>query len=171
MPERFRRIARVQKAHGRTGEVVAVPAHGLPVLVRTGLEVAVVPPPLRGSRWHTVTSCSSDDRVGALVALSGVGDISAAEALVGRFLLARVRDLPDDLALRDADALVGREVACDDGSGGRISEVLRGPANDVWVVRGPRGELLLPVVDHVVSVVPDEGPIAVRVPAGLAWEA
>lgn len=172
MPDRYRRIARVQKAHGRSGEVVTVPAHGLPLLVRVGLEVAVVPPPLRGSRWHTVSSCARDGRSGALVALSDVDTISAAEALVGRELLARVADLPDDLALHDAERLVGREVSDErTGERGRIAEVMRGPANDVWVVRGERGELLLPVIDDVVSAVPDEGPIPVWVPAGLTWEA
>ena len=44
---------------------------------------------------------------------------------------------------------------------------MRGPANDVWVVRGELGETLLPVVDAVVGTPPDEGPIPVRVPAGL----
>lgn len=172
MPDRYRRIARVQKAHGRSGEVVTVPVHGLPPLVHVGLKVAVVPPPLRGSRWHTVRSCTSDDRSGALVALSGIETISAAEALVGCELLARVGDLPEDLALRDAERLVGREVTDDQtGERGRIAEIMRGPANDVWVVRGERGELLLPVIDDVVRTVPDEGPILVRVPAGLSWEA
>ena len=51
-----------------------------------------------------------------------------------------------------------------------IEEILSGPANDVWVVRGERGELLLPVIEQVVSDVPDEGAIEVRVPAGLGWE-
>ena len=171
MPERYRRIARVQKAHGRSGEVVTVPVHGLPLLVRVGLEVAVVPPPLRGPRWHVVTACTSDDRAGALVALSGVGSISEAERLVGSYLLARVDDLPEDLALLDAERLVGREVSCDDGARATIAEVMRGPANDVWVLRGERGELLLPVIPATVPSVPDEGPIEVSVPAGITWEA
>ena len=151
---------------------MTVPVHGLPSLVREGLEVAVVPPALRGSRWHTVRSCSADDRQGALVSLSGVGDLSAAEALVGRFLLARACDLPADLALHDPARLVGRVVR-DEGTGdeGAIAEVLCGPANDVWVLRGEKGELLLPVHEQVVREVPDQDPIEVRVPAGLTWEA
>lgn len=171
MRDRFRCIARVEKTHGRRGEVVTVPVHGLPSLVREGLEVAVVPPALRGSRWHTVRSCTGDDRQGSLVALSGVSELGAAEELVGRFLLARVADLPVDLPLHDAGRLVGRTVR-DGATGdeGRIAEVLRGPANDVWVVRGEKGELLLPVIDQVVSEVPETGAIEVRVPAGLTWE-
>lgn len=168
MRERYRTIARVVKPHGRKGEVVTVSVHGLPSLVRAGLEVAVVPPELTGPRWRTVTSCSGDDREGRLVALSGVGDIASAEALVDRYLLARRSDLPADLELHDPRALLGREVRDGRlGVVGRIVEVMQGPANDVWVVRGPEGETLLPVVDEVVDGVPDGGPIPVRVPAGL----
>ena len=168
MRERFRAIARVEKTHGRRGEVVTVSVHGLPSLVREGLEVAVVPPELAGPRWRTVTSCSSDDRDGQLVALSGVTDIAAAQALAGKYLLARRDDLPADLELHDPAALLGREVVdARLGVVGSIEEVMRGPANDVWVVRGPAGETLLPVVGEVVGTPPVSGPIPVRVPAGL----
>ena len=165
MRDRFRVIARVQKAHGRRGEVVTVPVHGLPSVVREGLSVAVVPPPLRGERWHEVVSVSGDSRSGSLVALSGVTTIEDAEALVGAHLIARAEDLPDP------ERLVGRVVRdARDGAVGVIEEVMTGPANDVWVVRGERGELLVPVVDAVVREVAPEGEIAVTPPQGLAWE-
>ena len=171
MRERFRAIARVEKTHGRRGEVVTVAVHGLPSLVREGLEVFAVPPALRGPRRHVVTSCADNGRSGRLVALSGVCDLASAEALVGKTLLARVADLPEDLALHDAGRLVGREVVdVVAGATGAIAEVMRGPANDVWVVRGPLGEILVPVIDEVVSSVPEEGPIPLAVPAGLGWE-
>lgn len=170
MRERYRTIARVAKARGRRGEVVTEPVRGLPSLVREGLEVAVLPPDLRGPRWRTVTSVAGDGRSGRLVALSGVGDVSAAEALVGRVLLARERDLPADLALHDPERLVGRTVVNEpDGRAARIREVMTGPANDVWVLEAEGAEVLVPVVDEVVSHVPDEGPIPVRVPRGLGW--
>lgn len=171
MRERFRAIARVEKTRGRRGEVVTVAVHGLPSLVHEGLEVFVVPPALRGPRRHVVTSCSEGGRSGCLVALSGVRDLASAEGLVGKTLLAREADLPEGLALHDAGRLVGREVVDGaTGAAGRIEEVMRGPANDVWVVRGPLGEILLPVIDDVVSSVPDEGPIEVSIPDGLDWE-
>ena len=170
MQARYRLIARVEKTHGRRGEVVTVPVHGLPSLVREGLEVALVPPALRGSRWHRVVSCSSDARSGALVALSGVTTLDAAEGLVGKGVLARLADLPEDLPLHDPERLVGRTVS-DAGRGltAVIAEVMTGPANDVWVVRGASGEALLPVIDSVVSEVPESGPIEIRVPEGTQW--
>ena len=96
------------------------------------------------------------------MALSGVGTIDAASELRGRYLLAREADLPADFELHDADRLCGREVA-DAAAGplGRIAEVMRGPANDVWVIRDGDRELLLPVIDSVVREVSPVGPIAV----------
>lgn len=126
------------------------------------MDICLVPPLLKVDRWHTVESCSGDDRGGCLVALSGVGTIDAASELRGRYLLAREADLPADFELHDADRLCGREVA-DAAAGplGRITEVMRGPANDVWVIRDGDRELLLPVIDSVVREVCPVGPIAV----------
>lgn len=146
---------------------MTVPVHGLPPLLHEGLEVSIVPPTLKGPRSRVVTSVSGDEG-GMLVSLRGVDDLNAAEHLVGRTLLARWDDLPDGFELHDADALVGREVQdARFGDLGSITEVMRGPANDVWVVEGPRGEVLLPVVNEVVSSVPPTGPIQVSAPEGL----
>ena len=146
---------------------MTVAVHGLPPLVREGLEVFVVPPRLKGPRSHVVTHVTEGSR-GQLVSLSGVGGIDAADALRGRYLLARERDLPEGVALHDAEALLGREVV-DEALGfiGAIEEVMVGPANDVWVVEGPFGEVLVPVAGEVVPTVPTKGPIPVRVPLGL----
>ena len=85
--------------------------------------------------------------------------------------LAREADLPAGLELHDAPRLVGRAVRDErTGARGVIDEVMVGPANDVWVLRGELGELLLPVIPDVVDHVPCEGDIEIRIPAGLDWE-
>jgi 16S rRNA processing protein RimM len=158
----------VVKPHGKRGEVVTDPVHGLPPLLHKGLTVAVVPPLLKEDRWHTVLGASNDGASGQLVALSGVSDIAAAEAICGCTLLARVEDLPEGYALHDVDALLGREVTDQTfGPIGSIVEVLRSVANDVWVIDGPYGEVLLPAVDEVVLQLPPAGPIEVLAPVGL----
>lgn len=146
---------------------MTVPVHGLPSLLCAGMRVAVVPPPLTRSRWRRVESLRSSGGPGEVVRLSGSSGIADAQELVGSSLLADVSDLPADLALHDADALLGRSVTdARHGELGTIAEVMVGPANDVWVIRGRLGELLVPVVDEVVSEVPARGPIEVRVPEG-----
>jgi 16S rRNA processing protein RimM len=48
--------------------------------------------------------------------------------------------------------LVGCEVVTDEGEElGRIVEVLQPGANDVWVVKGKRGEILLPFIDDCIK--------------------
>ncbi|MGN0075354.1 MAG: ribosome maturation factor RimM [Parafannyhessea sp.] len=154
------------KAHGRRGEVVTVPVHGLPSIVSKGLEVCVVPPELKGPRWRKVLAADGGER-GQLVRLEGVNDLEAASKLVGRTLLARVEDLPNGFERSDVDWLMGRDVT-DERLGylGRISEVIVGPANDVWTVEGPYGEVMVPVVDEFVLETPRRGSIVVRVPDG-----
>ena len=173
MSEAYRSIAIIQKTHGRNGEVVAVAAHGLPLALREGLCVYPVPPELKGPRRLVVASCSGDAS-GQLVSFAGVDNLNAASGLVGKTLLARRADLPHELLLRDVDALLGREVQdVRLGSLGTIEEVMRGPANDVWVVRGPYGEVLVPAVDAIVRDLDRpaaQGGVLVEVPNGLVDE-
>ena len=166
MHNEYRAISRVVKAHGRRGEVVTVPVHGLPSIVSKGLEVCVVPPALKGPRWRKVLQVDGGEK-GQLVRLEGVSDLEASSKLVGKTLLARVEDLPEGFERSDVDWLMGRDVT-DERFGylGEISEVMVGPANDVWTVDGPFGEVMVPVVDEFVVKVPRRGPIVVRVPDG-----
>lgn len=147
---------------------MTVPVHGLPSVMRVGMRVAIVPPALKGNRWHMVTSVSEGGSSGQLVSLSGVDSIGDAEGIVGKSVLALVDELPADLALHDPEVFLGREVR-DEGLGdlGAIAKVMTGPANDVWVISGPRGEVLVPVVPSVVTSVPEDGPITISVPPGM----
>ncbi|MBO7673452.1 MAG: 16S rRNA processing protein RimM [Atopobiaceae bacterium] len=170
MAEAYRSIARIQKTHGRNGEVVAVPTHGLPLLLHEGLEVTVVPPELKGPRRHVVSRCV-DAPAGQLVAFADVRSLGEASRLVGKTVLARMADLPADVALHDVDALAGRMVRdVRHGPLGAIEEVLRGPANDVWVVRGRYGEVLVPVVEAMIREFDESGDILVDLPDGLVDE-
>ena len=61
----------------------------------------------------------------------------------------------------------------DDGrSLGRVREVLHNAANDVWVVQGDRGEVLVPAVREVVaSVDVAGGHVVIRDGLGLLGDA
>ena len=167
MVKTYRSIARIVKTHGRKGEVVAVPADGLPPLLEEGLTVAVVPPALKGRRSLAVREASGTG-AGQLVSFEGVSDIGAAQKLVGKHLLAAVDDLPDDFARMDLAQIVGREVM-DTRLGliGEVTEVLVGPTQDVYVIEGPFGEVMVPAVDAFIADVPTEGAIVCTLPDSM----
>jgi 16S rRNA processing protein RimM len=72
-------------------------------------------------------------------------------------------DEPDPVGLKVVDEARG--------SLGLIEDVIVTGANDVWVVRGPYGEVLIPVIDDVViSVHESEGLVTVRLLPGLIDE-
>lgn len=168
MRTRWRKVAHVAKTHGKRGEVVVAPDRGLPCLMQVGLRVACVPPLLRHDRFHVVERVSDAAGTGQLVALSGVGSIGDAAELVGRSLLVAEEDLPEDFDELDLEGLVGRSVVDDRlGELGQIEEIMVGAANDVWVVRGPMGEVMVPAVPEFVEELPEEGPIAVSLPDGI----
>lgn len=167
MYKKLKTIARVVKTHGKKGEVVTVAVNGLPSLVHKGLSVCLVPPALKGKRWHRVADVQDGSR-GQLVAFSDISTISDAEELVGKSILALEDDLPEDLALHDPNVLLGSRVVDETlGELGVITEVMVGPANDVWSIQGSYGEVLIPVVPEVVRGTTDEGDaLLVRVPEG-----
>ena len=162
----YKLIAHIEKAHGKRGEVVAVPVHGLPPLLHEGMEVAVVPPHLKGNRPHVVERVSDNgSRPGQLVSLSGVGSLKDSESLRGRYVLAKRGDLPEDVELRDAERMVGRLVVDERlGELGRVTEVIQTPANDVWALATPEGELLLPAIADIHASLTDAGTVCVCVP-------
>ena len=87
---------------------------------------------------------------------------------MGKTLLARNADLPDVIELLDAEGIIGLSVM-DEAYGdiGLVEEVMRGPVNDVWVVRGEPGETLVPAVPDLVLGIDDGGVLHVDLPDGL----
>jgi 16S rRNA processing protein RimM len=161
-------IGRVVKTHGLKGEVSVAAAPGLPLASLTGVEVWIVPPPL-SARWGRIESVRPGPK-GPLVKLSGFDDLDAARAICGCELLAQEADLPQgwDVAPEEDD-LIGCAVEDEQrGALGIITEVIFTGANDVWVVQGPLGEILIPVIDDVVlGASEDDGVIVVRLLDGL----
>ena len=128
----------------------------------------MTPPALNRDRFVTVDAVS-DDGDTARVLFSCSSSIDDAEALQGCFILAHDEDIELDELTAAYEDLIDREVIDRHrGSLGRIVEVMETPANDVWVIDGgPYGEVLIPVVPHVVSAIPQDGPILVQIMDGL----
>jgi 16S rRNA processing protein RimM len=150
--EAFAEIGRVSKTHGLNGEVSVIVTGNLPVERLVGLEVWFVPPP-RGLRSSRITGVRPGPK-GPLFAIEGVDGIGPAEELRGCLVLARTADVPE--AEEEFDPIGYTVTDAERGLVGIIEDVIVTGANDVWVVQGPFGMVLVPVIDDVVQEFDDE---------------
>jgi 16S rRNA processing protein RimM len=100
---------------------------------------------------HTIRSVHSRGR-NTSVHLDGIADRESAAALRGALLLVRETDLPspaDDEYYRYQ--LIGLRVVSASGEPlGEIADIISTPGNDVFVVRGDKGEILIPAIEDVI---------------------
>jgi 16S rRNA processing protein RimM len=108
-----------------------------------------------------------------LVRFDELGDRTAVEGLGGAYLFVPEEDVP---AAPEGSfwphELEGCEIVTDEGrSLGRISEVILGEANDVWVARDGDRETLVPALrDVVVSVDTSGKRVVIREIPGLTTD-
>jgi len=105
-----------------------------------------------------------------MVKLRSIDDLTTASKLQGRNLeipIRQVPDLPDGQYYRFQ--VVGLEVCGTNGEPvGKIEDILPTGSNDVYVVRGPRGEVLIPATDDVVkSIDLENGRMIIEIIDGL----
>ena len=105
--------------------------------------------------------------------LSGIDDRNAAEALRGQLLQVPESDLEplgEDQYYRFQ--LIGLSVRSTTGEPlGHVCRILSTPSNDVFVVHGPRGEILIPAIEDIVKEIDIErSTIIVEVVPGLLQE-
>jgi len=146
-PEAFAPLGRIAKTHGLNGEVSVIMAGDLPVERLPGLQVWFVPPPSI-VRTGRITGVRPGPK-GPLFAIDSVCDLAIAESLRGCTLLVRAEDLPE--AIEEFDPVGMTVIDGERGLIGEITEVIVTGANDVWVVEGPFGEVLIPVIEQVVD--------------------
>jgi 16S rRNA processing protein RimM len=105
-----------------------------------------------------------------LLRLEGIADRDAAERLRGGILYSRLDDLPPlPEGVYYLHQIEGLEVLTEAGENlGTVREVLKTGANDVYVVKGDSGEILLPAIPQVIRAVRlAEGRMIVRMMEGL----
>ncbi len=161
------RIGWVARPHGLRGEVRVIPDTDFPDRLHQLQTVWVVRG--REAEARAVESVRPSGRA-LLIKLAGTEGRAEAERLRGAALCVprdQRRALPEGTYY--VSDLVGAEVRTEEGElVGRLVDVLRGPAHDVYVVRGPRGEVLLPAVREVVRQVSvDERRVVVRLLVGM----
>jgi 16S rRNA processing protein RimM len=142
-------IGQIISPHGVRGEVKVAVMTDYPARFRPGARVflstasGVTPMEITAARPHKGMM---------LVKLASVGDRNAAELLRNAFLL-----IPEEEAMplgeheNFAHDLIGLTVETTAGEVlGQLTEILFTPANDVYVVSGPGGEVLVPALREVV---------------------
>lgn len=158
----------VARAHGLRGEVVVDVFSDTPERFAEGRTLTARAPDGATREVRIAGSRPFVERL--LVRFEGVADREAAGAMRGTELLvprSEVAPLPPGQHYRFQ--LLGLRVRTRAGEDlGVIEDVFGTGSNDVIVVRGPEGEILLPMLDTVVLEVSEErGEMTVEVPPGL----
>lgn len=167
---RFLIIGRAGKPHGVRGEIRIEVHTDLPerftwlervFVSRKQHDLAPRPVMVESVRFH---------QKNALLKFEGYDSREQVGALRSHWLF-----VPEDEAIPLEEGefyayqLVGMEVHTDEGVYlGKIKEILQTKANDVYIVQGPEGEVLLPETDEVVREIDiDSGRVTVHIIPGL----
>jgi len=165
----FEAVARVIKAHGLKGEVAVKPLVDFPLEQLIGARVWFVPPPV-GVNDRSLSDVRSGPK-GPLLSFLPSLSTDEAHLVAGCTVLVRADELPDDMPDDELDPLGFSVVDEERGPLGAVEDVIITGANDVWVVRGSYGEVLIPVIDDVVVAVDESaGAVMVRLLPGLIDE-
>lgn len=146
---RFLVIGEIAKPHGVRGEVVVIPHTDLPERFTWLDEIYIgdnppLPVALENIRFH---------KGRPLLKLAGYDNRDDVEVLRGQLL-----QIPEDQAIPLADneyflfQLLGLSVLTLEGDHlGTLVEIIETGANNVFVVQGPQGEVLIPDIPQVIS--------------------
>jgi 16S rRNA processing protein RimM len=147
MPHEFLIVGRVLRPHGVRGELLLetltdFPEH-LDEVETVYLGEAAEPHSLESARTH---------RGQLLIRLADCPDRNAAEAFRGQLVQLRLEDSsPPPPGSYYVHQIVGMSVFTEAGEPlGEIVDILKTGANDVYVVRGPSGEILLPALRSII---------------------
>jgi 16S rRNA processing protein RimM len=162
-------IGEVMRPHGLRGELRVTPHTDRPGRFE-GLAECVLWDPASNAR--VVRGITGSRRQGdvVLLRLAGCESVEAATGLVGWLVaVPRAQALPPPPGHVYPWQLVGCRVETDDGRAvGEVSGIEPSPAHDLWVVRGPEREHLIPAVPEIVLDVDVDGRrIVIRPPEGL----
>ena len=162
-------VGRITGVHGIKGEVAVLSLTDFPERLEEGEEVLVEPPGGEAAARRILSSRGHKNRL--LLLFEGVPDRNAAEALRGGWLRVREADLrPLPAGRHYRHDLIGMAVFTAAGEEiGAVREIMEiGPERLILVVRGPRGETLIPFVEAMVPAVDAAARrITVELPEGL----
>ncbi|NDJ77255.1 MAG: 16S rRNA processing protein RimM [Chloroflexi bacterium] len=170
-PPPFLLLGQVLRPHGIRGELRISVSTAYPERIVPGTHVYVGPNPQDVSTavLHEVAGVRKHQEY-LILRFAAVPDRNAAELLRQHYVMVK---LEDAVPLEDDEyylfQVIGVSVFTVDGENlGTVSEVIETGANDVYVVHGTRGEILLPAIDEcVVDLNIDARTMTVKLMDGL----
>ncbi|MDO4442949.1 MAG: 16S rRNA processing protein RimM [Slackia sp.] len=172
MTRRWADVAELIATQGLKGRLVARSVRGLPFLLCEGMTVDFVPPTLDGPRAARVRCVQHLGSEEYAVEFDKVRNRDTAELLAGSHCLISHDDLPDDfddIMHANAEYLEGFLVVDRMlGEIGRIVDVREMPTQELLIVEGDEGEIMIPLVDDfIVEFDDDERVLEMDLPSGL----
>ncbi len=167
VPPGYVAVGRVSTAWGVGGVIKVIPLVDKPERLAPGREVAVAGQrrTIESSRWQKGM---------VYLKLSGIDDRQAAIALRAQLLTVPESELePLGEGQYYRFQLMGLDVESTAGASlGRVTDVLTTSANDVYVVQGERGEILVPATDDIVKEIDlERGRMVIEEVPGLTPDA
>ena len=157
-------VGRILSAHGLSGEVRVEVLSVVPHRFDAG-EVLHI-----GSASYRISSSRRIRSNQVIITLQGLHTRDAAQALAGNWITVPETSAPE---LPEGEyfhfQLMGLRVLTESGEElGLLSEILETGSNDVYVVSGPEGQILVPALSEVVQEIKlSEKIMVVRLPDGL----
>ncbi len=162
-------VGRVVKPHGLRGEVLIRALTENPDRFAEGAELLLGPD--LDSAEPVIVEGSRNHKGALLVYFDGYASIEEAETLRDWLIFVESSELGH---LDEADAfweheIIGLDVVHRDGTAlGKVQEVHTRPAQDLWAIDTPSGEVLFPAAKElVVSVDLEAGRVVIDPPGGL----
>jgi 16S rRNA processing protein RimM len=157
-------VARVIGPHGRDGGLNVQLLSDLPGRFDPQRELLLDRHP------YSIAASRQTGPDAALIWLEGISTRRQAASFTGKYLSASPED---EAALEEGEyfhyQLIGLQVRTEEGEAlGELQEILETGSNDVYIVRGEDGEVLIPAMAQVVlEVNVAGGSMTVRLPGGL----
>lgn len=167
----FLLLGRVLRPHGVRGElrVEVLTAYPERIVPDMQLFLGRDPASRRTARAYRVTGVRAHQQY-LILQFEGIADRDAADELRDHFVMIAF----EDAAPLDEDEfylyqLIGLDVFSDEGEHlGKVTDVIETGANDVYVVQGAHGEILLPGIDEcVLEIDLESGRLTVHLMDGL----
>jgi 16S rRNA processing protein RimM len=152
-PRGYVAVGQIVGPHGIRGEVKVEPMTDFAERFRKGARVFLGRSTDASDAVPTEIAAARPHQGRWLVQFPEIKDRTAAERLRDQYVLIPEADImPLGEHENYAHDLIGLDVETNDGvTLGRLVEVLFTPANDVYILRGPRGEILIPATRDVVQ--------------------